>query len=174
MQVLMTFPACPDSGTTDGGTSGGDESNGCVVPLAVAAREDEADNVKDNLTRPDTGEVTRHGEANTADKGSSLQSGKGCNKDEDDGCRDGWLAVAAVGSRLVFTGPPSRGAFIREKLGQVGWNCTRTEGAAGREPAPMGPPSKRAVGQILWFRVFAIFPAVVVAMSMVACIAKAR
>ena len=116
----MTFPACPDSGTTDGGTGRGEESNGCFMPLAVAAREDEVDNAKGNLAKPDIGEETRDGEANTADRGSSLQSGKGCNKDEDDGCRDGWLALAAVGSRLVLTGPPSRGAFIREELGQVG------------------------------------------------------
>ena len=116
----MTFPACPDSGTTDGGTGGGNESNGCFVPLAIEARDDAVDNAKGNLTRPETREETRDGEANTADRGSSLQSDKGCSKDEDDGCRGGWLAVAAVGSRLVLTGPPSRGAFIREELGQVG------------------------------------------------------
>ena len=116
----MAFPACPDGGTTDGGTGRGDESNGCLVPLAIAACEDEVDNAKGNLTRLKTGEETRDGGANTADRGSSLQSDKGCNKDEDDGCRGGWLAVAAVGSRLVLTGPPSRGAFIREELGQVG------------------------------------------------------
>ena len=88
------------------------------MPLTIAAREDEVDNAKDNLTGPETGEETRDGEANTADRGSSLQSGKGCKKDEDDGCRDGWLAVAAVGSRLVLTGPPSRGAFIRKNSGK--------------------------------------------------------
>ena len=172
MQFLVTFPACPDIGTTDGGTGGGDESNGCLVPLAIAARDDEVDNAKD-LTKPGTGEETCDGEANTADRGSSLQSDKGCNKDEDDGCRGGWLAVAAVGSRLVLTGPPSRGAFVREELWQVGLNCAQIEGAAGRGPVPIGPPSKRAVGQILWFRVFAIVPAVVVAMSVVACVANA-
>ena len=34
--------------------------------------------------------------------------------------------------------------------------------------------SKRAVRQILWFHAFAIFPAVVVAMSVVVCVANAR
>ena len=116
----MTFPECSNIGTTDGGTGGGGESYGWFVPGAIPACDDEVDNVRNDLTRPDTGEVTRNGEANTADRGSSLQSGKGCKKDEDDGCGGGWLAKAAVGSRLVLTGPPSRGAFIREELGQVG------------------------------------------------------
>ena len=135
--------------------------------MAIAACDDEVDNAKD-LTKLGTGEVTCNGEANTTDRGSSLQSGNGCKKDEDDGCRGGWLAVAPVGSRLVLTEPPSRGGLIREELGQVGWNCAQIEGAAGSGPVPVGPPSKRAVGQILWFRVFAIFPAVVVAVSVVA------
>ena len=155
-------------GTTGGGTGGDDESNGCFVPLALAARDGEVDDVRNDAAIPDTGQTTRDGEANTAGNGSSLQSSSGWTKDEDDGCRGKLLVVAAVGSRLVLTGPPTRDAFIREELGQVGWNCARIEGAAGSGPVPMGPPSKRAVGQILWFRVFAIFPAVVVAMSVVA------
>ena len=41
----MTFPACPDMRTTDGGTGGDDESNGWFMPLAIAARDDEVDDV---------------------------------------------------------------------------------------------------------------------------------
>ena len=50
----------------------------------------------------------------------------------------------------------------------------RIEGAAGRGPVLIGPPSKRAVGQIPWFRVFAIFPVVGVAWSVMTCFANAR
>ena len=67
-----------------------------------------------------------------------------------------------------------RGVRLSEKNSGKSAETARIEGAAGREPVPSGPPSKRAVGQILWFRVFAIFPAVVVAMSVVAFIANAR
>ena len=116
----MTFPARPDKGTTDGGEGRDNESNGCTVPLTIEARDNEVDNVVNERAKPETGETTRDGEANTAGRGSSLQSGNGWTKDEDDGCRGKLLVVAAVGSRLVLTGPPSRGAFIREELGQVG------------------------------------------------------
>ena len=115
----MTFPARPDKGTTDGGEGRDNESNGCTVPLAIAARDNKVDDVVTDPAKPKAGEATRDGEANTADRGSSLQSGNGWAKDEDDGCR-GMLVVVAEGSRLVLTGPPWRGAFIREELGQVG------------------------------------------------------
>ena len=113
----MTFPARPDEGTTDGGEGRDNESNGCTVPLAIAARDNEVDNVVSDQTKPNTRRTTR---ANTADRGSSLLSGNGWTEDEDDCCRGMLLVVAAVGSRLVLTVPPSRGAFIREELGQVG------------------------------------------------------
>ena len=100
----MTFPACPDIGTTDGGTGGGDESNGCIVPLAIAARDEEVDNVRSDLARPNTGDTTRVGEANTADNGSSLQSGSGCAKDEGNGCRGKLLFVALGSARIEGAG----------------------------------------------------------------------
>ena len=111
----MTFPARPDKGTTDGGEGRDNESNGCTEPLAIAARDNEVYDVVNDRAKPKTGETTRDG-----DRGSSLQSDNGWTKDEGDGCRGELLASAAEGSRLVHTGPPTRGAFIREELGQVG------------------------------------------------------
>ena len=83
-------PGCPIGGpvkeTTDGGKGRVDERVGCFVPKAIAARDDEIDNVGSGRTRPVAEETTRDGGANMADSGSSLQSGNGGRKDEGNGC----------------------------------------------------------------------------------------
>ena len=61
MQVRAAIPVGPSTGTTDDGEGGVDESAGCLVHLALA---------------------TCDGEANTAGNGWLLKCDSGCPKDE--------------------------------------------------------------------------------------------
>ena len=144
------------------------------MPLTIAARDDEVDNAKDNLAKPDIEEETCDGEANTADRGSSLQSDKGCNKDEDDGCRGGWLAVAAVGSRLVLTGPPTRGALSEKNSGKSAETARESKARRVENLSLWAHPQRGQSDRSSGSAFSSFFPSVVVAMSVVACVANAR